>query len=135
MVIAGAICKNISKKLELSQFFRYWFGFSIAVIILASAMAQLLHIYPVGDVRLCSRFLRFLIRTLCALTIFALTFIPVSLFGEPGWIAVIATIVTLFTFAEWVGRTKKGSEDDLDVGQGEHHVPLLGHVIEKDVAE
>ncbi len=105
MVIAGAICKNISKKLELSQFFRYWFGASIAVIVLASAVAQLVHVYPPGDKRTCGRPVRFVVRTTCALIIFGLAFVPVDLFGEPGWISIIAGVVTVFTIIEVKKRT------------------------------
>jgi low temperature requirement protein LtrA len=100
MVIAGAICKNITKKLELSQFFRYWFGVSVAVIVLASAVAQLVHVYPPGDKRTCSRPVRFIVRSACGIIVFGLSFVPVDLFGEPGWIAVVAAVVTVFTIAE-----------------------------------
>lgn len=180
MVIAGAICKNISKKLELSQFFRYWFGISIAIIIigqqntgclkrekkkltffflLASAIAQLLHVYPPGDVRTCSRSVRFAVRCGCGLIVFGLAWIPVSAFGEPGWIGVIAAVVSLFTVIEWVGRNRVGerkahghghggghghghdeehhhddshhddSHDKHHHGEDSHAVPLLGSVI------
>lgn len=136
MVIAGAICKNITKKLELSQFFRTWFGVSIAIIVIASAIAQLLHIYPPGDVRTCSRHMRFAVRVGCGVLIFALSFIPVALFGEPGWIALITSIVAVFTIVEWFGRNrKKGSDEHGDHGSTEHNVPLLGHVLVDDDAK
>ena len=137
MVIAGAICKNITKKLELSMFFQYWFGASIATIVIGTAVSQLMHIYPVGDTRTFSRPVRFVIRTLCGLLVLGFSFIPESVLGEPGWILLIGCTVALFTIIEWIGRNKTGarlghhSVDDHENGHNDNHdahsVPLLDH--------
>lgn len=135
MVIAGAIVKNATKYLTMapltgSMFFRYWFGFSICLIVLVTALCQLVHIYPSGDQRTFSRTVRFFIRVTCAVFIFAFTFIPISVLGEPGWILVIGLTLIPFTLLEWIGRNRKGrskgigrhgSAKDHDT----HSVPLL----------
>jgi hypothetical protein len=147
MVIAGAICKNITKYLELVTFFRYWFGFSIALILLVTAISQVVHVYPPGDTRTCSRPVRLIIRVSCAAIVFGLSFIPVGTMNEPAWITIIAFVVTVFTFVEWIGRNKTGvrghghghgggghghgghghdaHSDDHE--SDPHHVPLLDH--------
>jgi hypothetical protein len=53
-----------------------------------------------GDTRTCGRPVRFIVRASCAVIIFGLGFVPVDVFGEPGWIAVIAAVVTVFTVIE-----------------------------------
>lgn len=149
MVIAGAICKYISKKLELTPFFRYWFGFSIAAIVLLTAISQVVHVYPPGDTRTCSRPVRFIVRAACACVVAGLTCIPVSLLNEPGWILIVAGVVLGFTIIEWFGRNKTGvrghghghGHGGHGHGHGghgghgetdEHEVPLLGHVLHEE---
>ena len=79
--------------------------------------------------RTCSRPTRFVIRAVCALIVFALSFIPVPALGEPGWIIIITVVVSGFTIAEWVGRNRVNDKVYSEEGHGDEnegkHVPLL----------
>lgn len=140
MVIVGAICKNITKNLTLIPFFRYWFGSMISLIVFATAFAQIFHVYPAEDRRLCSRPVRFWIRTICASAILCFTFIPETSLAEPWWILLIGCTMVPFTIAEWIGRARmnggKSRKKHGSVHKGDHSdvlekkrqsVPLLGH--------